>query len=330
MTLTQSSPGSLTAHWPIWDGGVNQPWSGFGYAWSYPANTTGLSAISDSGGSPTGAYSSTKTFTLTPWKAGSFTFLNYGQDNYGTVPNWNQTTVVANQPTPNGTFANRTLYTTAAVYSVLAADLNAAFANPYSGSVAPPTGGIAYLIIAINGGATSQTLTPGTSLNLGSTYTLRASYPGDSNYVATAATATWIIGSGDPTPPSIPTGLTASGIANTMFVLSWTASTDNVGVTGYEVFKDGVSYGTTAATSLNITTLLPGTTYSMTVRARDAVGNWSAQSTAESVTTTTDPNADADGDGIPDMIEMQLGTNPNAASSDPGNTNQLKINTPHQ
>jgi chitodextrinase len=73
--------------------------------------------------------------------------------------------------------------------------------------------------------------------------------------------------------PSVPAGLASSNITQTSFTLSWTASTDNVGVTGYEVFRNGVSVGTPTGTSLSVTGLTCATTYPMTVRARDAAGN---------------------------------------------------------
>ena len=90
----------------------------------------------------------------------------------------------------------------------------------------------------------------------------------------------------DNVAPSIPTGLASSSVGSTSFTLSWTASTDNVGVTGYEVFRNGSSIGTPSGTTFNVTGLSPNTAYSMTVRARDAAANWSAQSTALSVTTS--------------------------------------------
>lgn len=89
----------------------------------------------------------------------------------------------------------------------------------------------------------------------------------------------------DLTAPSVPSGLLADNIAQTSFDLSWNASTDNVEVTSYEVFKDGVSIGTTASTSISVTELLAETIYAMTVRAGDAAGNWSAQSDVYNVTT---------------------------------------------
>lgn len=94
----------------------------------------------------------------------------------------------------------------------------------------------------------------------------------------------------DAAAPSVPTGLASSSITTSGFTVSWTASTDNVAVTGYEVFLDGVSYGTTASTSLAVTGRAGNTAYSVTVRARDAIPNWSAQSSALSVT-TLDPLA---------------------------------------
>ncbi len=93
-------------------------------------------------------------------------------------------------------------------------------------------------------------------------------------------------GPSDTQPPTAPTNLTTSNKTGTSFTLSWTASTDNVGVTGYEVFANGVSKGITASTSLSVTGLICNTAYSMTVRARDAAGNWSAASTASNVTTS--------------------------------------------
>jgi len=91
----------------------------------------------------------------------------------------------------------------------------------------------------------------------------------------------------DTTPPSVPAGLSATAVSSTQINLSWTASTDNVGVTGYDVFRNGAQVGTTTTTSYQDTGLTAGTTYSYTVAAYDAAGNVSAQSTAASATTTT-------------------------------------------
>ncbi len=90
----------------------------------------------------------------------------------------------------------------------------------------------------------------------------------------------------DTAAPSVPTGLAGSSISDTSFTLTWSASTDNVGVTAYEVKRDTTSLGTVGGTSKSVTNLLASTTYAMTVRARDAAGNWSGWSTAKNVMTT--------------------------------------------
>src|SRR5207248_11129833 len=66
--------------------------------------------------------------------------------------------------------------------------------------------------------------------------------------------------------------------------LSWSASTDNVGVTGYIVRRNGVQVATPVTTSFADTGLSAATTYSYTVAARDAAGNISPDSTSASIT----------------------------------------------
>ncbi|MBL7813671.1 MAG: fibronectin type III domain-containing protein [Saprospiraceae bacterium] len=96
----------------------------------------------------------------------------------------------------------------------------------------------------------------------------------------------------DTQAPTVPTGLNATNISTTSFTLNWTASTDNVGVTGYNVYRGGVLIGsTTGVTSFNVTGLAANTTYSMTVRAKDAAGNLSVASTALSVKTNATTSA---------------------------------------
>ena len=89
----------------------------------------------------------------------------------------------------------------------------------------------------------------------------------------------------DTTPPSIPTGLVASAVTETSLTLSWDASTDNVGVTGYDVYQDGGLITSVAGTSTNVSGLAASTTYAFTVTAIDAEGNVSAPSDPLNVTT---------------------------------------------
>ena len=90
---------------------------------------------------------------------------------------------------------------------------------------------------------------------------------------------------GDTQAPTVPTGLTRGSLTSNSVGLSWTAATDNIGVTGYDVYRGGSRIGSTAGTSYTDTTVLAATAYSYSVRAFDAVGNASAASTALAVTT---------------------------------------------
>src|SRR5438552_2108896 len=96
--------------------------------------------------------------------------------------------------------------------------------------------------------------------------------------------------SNDTTAPSVPTGLTAAAVSSSQINLSWTASTDNVGVSGYRVFRGGTQIATTSTTSYANTGLSPSTTYSYTVAAYDAAVNLSAQSSSASATTQAPPD----------------------------------------
>jgi chitodextrinase len=89
----------------------------------------------------------------------------------------------------------------------------------------------------------------------------------------------------DTQAPTVPGGLTATVVSPTQINLSWTASADNVGVTGYRIYRDGNQITTTAVTSYQDTGRLPSTTYTYGVAAYDAAGNVSAQSGQVSVTT---------------------------------------------
>jgi chitodextrinase len=96
-----------------------------------------------------------------------------------------------------------------------------------------------------------------------------------------------ITGSGtvDTTAPSTVT-LSVSGTTSSSTNLSWTTATDNVGVTGYDVYQDGILKTTTTATTLSVTGLSASTAYSFYVRAKDAAGNLSVASNTVKVTTS--------------------------------------------
>ncbi|WP_395046236.1 M4 family metallopeptidase [Flavobacterium sp.] len=92
-------------------------------------------------------------------------------------------------------------------------------------------------------------------------------------------------GSTDTTVPSTPASLVASGTTSTSTNLSWTASTDNVAVTGYNVYQGTTLKATVTTTSYAVTGLTASTAYTFSVKAKDAAGNLSASSNTVNVTT---------------------------------------------
>ena len=107
---------------------------------------------------------------------------------------------------------------------------------------------------------------------------------GAGNISAASNTASVTTLTPDTTAPTAPT-LTASGTTSSSTNLSWSGATDNVAVTGYDVYKDGTLLGFTASTTYTVSGLTASTTYAFTVKAKDAAGNVSAASNSVSVTT---------------------------------------------
>jgi len=85
----------------------------------------------------------------------------------------------------------------------------------------------------------------------------------------------------DTNPPTLPTDFVATAVSNSQIDLSWTASTDNVGVDGYKIYRDGIEIGSTTETSYSDTGLDFDTHYCYTVKAYDAAGNMSDDSIEE-------------------------------------------------
>ncbi|MDO8742766.1 MAG: Ig-like domain-containing protein [bacterium] len=93
----------------------------------------------------------------------------------------------------------------------------------------------------------------------------------------------------DTSAPSVPSGLSATSISSTQINLSWTAATDNVGVSGYRIYRNGTQIATSAGTTYSNTALTASTAYSYTVSAYDASNNTSAQSASASASTQAPP-----------------------------------------
>ena len=163
------------------------------------------------------------------------------------------------------------------------------------------------ILISTNAGTTWTTLLAATP-NDGTQAVTIPNTPGTTNRIMVKGTNhiffdvsnanfTITAGSSDTTAPTAPTSLAASGTTQTTTNLSWTASTDNVAVTGYDVYQGATLKGsTTTATTFAVTGLTASTAYTFTVKAKDAAGNISAASNTVNVTTlaatdTTAPTA---------------------------------------
>ncbi|MFC5700257.1 carbohydrate binding domain-containing protein [Cohnella faecalis] len=114
------------------------------------------------------------------------------------------------------------------------------------------------------------------------------------NYFFPAGTSTYnagtiVSGAPDTEPPTAPTNLSSNSKSDTTVILTWTASTDNVGVTGYEIYRGSALIGTSTTTNYSATGLTANTAYTFTVKAKDAKNNVSSASNA--ITVTTDSSA---------------------------------------
>ncbi|MFC1769876.1 thrombospondin type 3 repeat-containing protein, partial [Nitrospirota bacterium] len=104
----------------------------------------------------------------------------------------------------------------------------------------------------------------------------------------------------DTTAPAIPAGLTAVASSSTQIDLTWSASTDDVAVTGYNIYRNTVNIASSVSAGFNDTGLTVDTQYCYTVSAYDGAGNESQQS----VQACDVPFLDSDGDGIPDYEDL--------------------------
>ncbi len=128
----------------------------------------------------------------------------------------------------------------------------------------------------------------------------------------TATADSWDTGTStgtvDTTAPSAPTGLQVTGTTSSSVSLSWSASTDNVGVTAYDVYRGTTKVGSPTTTSYSDTGLTASTAYSYSVRARDAAGNVSSASSSVSATTS----AASSGSGTAGAVKVQYKNNDTA------------------
>ncbi|UTD16858.1 T9SS type A sorting domain-containing protein [Tenacibaculum mesophilum] len=135
----------------------------------------------------------------------------------------------------------------------------------------------------------------------------------------------------DTEAPSAPTNLAASSITATSLTLNWTASTDNVGVTGYDVYQGATKIGSSTTTSYNVTGLTASTAYTFTVKAKDAAGNISVVSNTANATTTaaTITYCTSKGNSVSDEYigRVQLGSIDNSSGGGNGYSDHTGIST---
>jgi len=136
-------------------------------------------------------------------------------------------------------------------------------------------------------GTVTGTSTQVTGLTANTSYSFSVKAKDDAGNVSSASNTVNVttLSDADTEAPTAPTNLAASNITQTTVDLSWTASTDNVGVTGYDVYQGSTLLGTVTGTSTQVTGLTANTSYSFSVKAKDDAGNVSASSNVVNVTT---------------------------------------------
>jgi glucose/arabinose dehydrogenase/PKD repeat protein len=226
------------------------------------------------------AYATTRTWTLSNSGGGTKTVSVQFRDTAG---NW------------SGAFADTIVYDTTAptVSAVASSNVTSASATITWTTNEAATSQVEYgpttaygsltlvapaLLVSHNVGLGG--LAPSTTYN----YRVRSKDAAGNERIGTNNTFRTTAGS-DTSAPSVPTGLVATAVSGTQVNLSWNASTDNVAVTGYDVFRDGQPAGSSTSTSFQNGGLVPGTSYSFAVAARDAAGNVSGLSLPATATT---------------------------------------------
>jgi chitodextrinase len=127
-------------------------------------------------------------------------------------------------------------------------------------------------------GTTSGTSGIVTGLTCGTNYTLGVdAADAAGNYSPQTVVMVATTACADTQSPTAPTALAVSGITQTALTVGWTASTDNVGVAAYSVYRNGTKLGETSALTYVASGLTCGTSYTLAVEARDAAGNVSAR-----------------------------------------------------
>jgi len=151
-----------------------------------------------------------------------------------------------------------------------------------------------------SGTGTSRTVT---GLSCGTSYAFAvdaADAAGNRSAQATLTAATAACPTGpDTQAPTAPTGLAKTSATQNSIAVSWSASSDNVAVTGYGAYRNGAPVATPTGTSYTFAGLACGTTYALAVDAADAAGNRSGQATLNASTNACPPPPDTEAPTTP-------------------------------
>jgi chitodextrinase len=180
--------------------------------------------------------------------------------------------------TSNTTIDHTLVYSAATTATIFVPGSGFVTVGSLPSSISGRVGNLASTPTFVNAGANNYTLTS-------SSPGYRAASDGTDMGANIALVGVGNSGPIDTTAPSTPTNLSASAASSSQINLSWTASSDNVGITGYKIYRGGTQIATSSTTTYSDTTLNPSTTYSYTVAAYDAAGNTSVQSGSVSATT---------------------------------------------
>ena len=152
-----------------------------------------------------------------------------------------------------------------------------------------------YVHLGVNGGAATWTPSASAYTKLTVSFTTGASqtsaevylhgWYGQGTYYADDVSLDGPGGGNDTQAPTVPGNPRVTGVSATSVSLAWNAASDNVGVTGYDVIREGGATTSVTGTTATVTGLSPATRYTFTVRAKDAAGNTSPLSVAVTATT---------------------------------------------
>lgn len=152
-----------------------------------------------------------------------------------------------------------------------------------------------YVYLGVDGGASTWTTSPSAYAQLSVNFTTGASqtsatiythgWYAQGTYYADDISLDGPGGSSDTQAPTAPASLRSTGKTSSSVSLAWNASTDNVGVTAYDIYSGSNQVLSVSGTTATVSGLSASTAYTFTVKARDAAGNSSAASNSVSVTT---------------------------------------------